>query len=606
MTSIRTLAAAGSRGRCSYACSLWIAVALSTMAQIASGQSCPPEFGQGQICSANDFNVTGVVVDGPGACTEGETISLTLRVSLESTARQRYDIGLFVGNDGEPVLGGSSCTHTALVPLEPVFDPDSGSGGYRDLDGDACGDVASGDGVVQRDFRLESVSCRDDDGDGRLDISGLVTWSINATQDVCSDPADPASFFPDQSSKCQLNPDYNLPIIVEPPPLLQVSKVALPANRPAPGGAVVFFVVVRNASAATDVLTLESLEDDIHGDLDGRGSCSVPQQLAPGEFYLCRFSATVTGAAGYSETDTVTVVAVDDDGERLSAADSATVTLTDAPATMAVVKGVSPEVVPEPGGTVSYSILVANTSDTESITVTDLDDDLYGDVFGKAGCAQPGPAPVLGPGEYILCSFEEQVAGVPGDVITDTITATASSGGSTLQGSDSASVRIADVSSAIEVTKTASPATVEAPGGDIRFGLQVTNVSPTDSVTIDRLVDTVYGDVTVVQGDLLATDCRLPRVLAPAQGFSCGFTGRVSGAAGSFHLDYIVASGADDDGVPVRALARAQVDVVATTTAVGIPVASLPWLAATALLLAGAGQWMVRGGSGGRRGLWRR
>jgi len=554
-----------------------------------AAQSCPPEFGSGQICSAGDFAVSGVVSEGPDACTEGDTIALTLRVSLTSTAKQRYDIGLFAGNNGEPVLGGQSCTHTALVPLEPVFDPGSGSGPYRDLDGDACGDVDSSDPVNQRDFRLDSVLCRDNDGDGRLDLSGLVTWSINASQDVCSDPTDPASFFPLQNSKCQLDPDFNLPIIVEPPPTMAVTKLALPANLPAPGGSVRFVVGVRNTSSATDTLTLTSLEDDIHGGLDGQGNCSLPQGLAPGELYLCEFTAEVTGNAGDSETDTVTAGAIDDDGEALTSFASATVTLTDAPASMKVLKVASPVFISEPGGIVTYHVVVANTSDTESITLTGLVDDLYGNVFAKAGCVPPVEPVALDPGGIMFCSFSEPVTGVPGEVITDTITATATAAaGGTLEEFDTASVRVRDVSSAIVTLKSASPTELPAPGGDVRFDVRVRNTSPADSVVLNSLVDTVYGDITSVHDQVLATDCAVPQQLPPGAEYGCRFTGEVTGSPGEFHVDYVVAQGVDDDGAAVRDWDRAQVTLRIPGTATSIPVGP-GWLAAAALLLLSAG-----------------
>ena len=110
--------------------------------------------------------------------------------------------------------------------------------------------------------------CRDNDGDGRVDVAGLVTWSSNANADICTDPTDRTQFFPVQTSKCQLDPDLNIPIIVEPPPSVVVDKVALPENLPAPGGQ-----------------------------------------------YVCEFTGDVTGSTGYSETDTVIAQFVDDEGE---------------------------------------------------------------------------------------------------------------------------------------------------------------------------------------------------------------------------------------------------------------------------------------------------
>jgi len=412
-------------------------ICLITFAGTVTAQDCPPDFGGGKLCTAKDFTVTSTVISGPDECTEGETISMTLRVGLESTAQQRYDIGFFIGDDGGQVIGGASCTHSSLAPIEPnpPFNANSGMGGYRDLEGDACGDMQTSDGTVYRDVQLDSVLCRDSDGDGEVDVSGLVTWSSNANQDVCTDPELPSNFFPTSSSKCILAPEFNIPIIVEPAPTMKVDKVALPSSLPAPGGAVTFSLAVENTSAITDPLTLTQLVDDVHGNLHGQGSCSVPQTLASGQHYVCEFAATVSGSAGYTETDTITVTAQDDEGEVITGQASATVVIADALPSIVVRKGVAPSSLPEPGGDVTYHVFVGNTSNSESITVTRLDDDLYGNLFGRGSC--PPSAIVLPPRDYFICHFDETISGAqPGDSITDIVTATAEyAGGNPLNGS---------------------------------------------------------------------------------------------------------------------------------------------------------------------------
>ena len=54
-----------------------------------------------------------------------------------------------------------------------------------------------------------------------------------------------------------------------------------------------------------DTVTITSLTDSIHGNLNGQGTCAVPQTIPAGGFYQCTFTANVTGNAGYSETDIV-------------------------------------------------------------------------------------------------------------------------------------------------------------------------------------------------------------------------------------------------------------------------------------------------------------
>ena len=72
-------------------------------------------------------------------------------------------------------------------------------------------------------------------------------------------------------------------------------------------------------------MTITSLTDDVYGDLDGKGTCDVPQQLAPGASYDCSFSGAVSGNAGSSHTDVVTASGTDDDGNPVSGDDDATV-----------------------------------------------------------------------------------------------------------------------------------------------------------------------------------------------------------------------------------------------------------------------------------------
>ncbi|MEZ4660430.1 MAG: hypothetical protein R2911_22975 [Caldilineaceae bacterium] len=48
---------------------------------------------------------------------------------------------------------------------------------------------------------------------------------------------------------------------------------------------------------AAEPVTLTSLVDDVHGDLNGQGTCGLPQALAIGGTYDCAFSATVFGNA---------------------------------------------------------------------------------------------------------------------------------------------------------------------------------------------------------------------------------------------------------------------------------------------------------------------
>jgi Domain of unknown function DUF11 len=532
---------------------------LSTPAALAG--PCPPAPGNGQICTAKDFTVTSAVISGPDECTENSTIAVTVRVGLTSTAQSRYDIGLFAGDNGEPVIEGSSCSFTSLNPLEPPFDGDSGFGGYRELDGDACGDMSVGDGEVFRDFQLDQVLCKDEDGDGQVDIAGIVTWSSNANQDVCNNPNDATNFFPSSSSKCLLEPELNIPIIVEPPPSMEVFKLALPGSLPFPGGPVEFFIEVVNTSSETDSIVVTSIVDDVHGDVTTTNNdiifttCSVPQRLVPGQRYFCTFRATVMGDPGYIEVDTVDVIAVDDDGETLTDSDIAQVEIRDLPPSIVMGKQAVPAAIYEGQVVdVTYALVLANESFSQRVQIDSLVDVPYGDLSQRGTC--PTVPFTLDPGEILRCEFVEPVSGNFGDdPIVDTITAN----GPTIEEKQaSAQVEILDVAASIQVKKTAIPIQLPEPGGTFTFRVDIQNTSPVDRVIIDSIQDDIYGDVRTLGtcSDRSIID------LAPGEVYTCNFQGDFFGPPGAFQVDAIKVEATDEDGGAEKDFAFAQVRII--------------------------------------------
>jgi hypothetical protein len=202
---------------------------------------CLPDLGNGNICTAKDFVLSEIAISGPTSCTEGEIISqpITVRFGMEPTANKRYDIGLFVGDHGESPIQGDSCTFSSLTPIENggIFDGLSGSGPYRDLDSNQCGDTLKSDDIIYRDILLNDVLCKDSDNDGKLDVAYAVTWQQQ--QRSCTDPLDPVNFFPPSSSKCLTAVGNFDDIGVFPPPVLPsitVSKSASPQIVEAPKG----------------------------------------------------------------------------------------------------------------------------------------------------------------------------------------------------------------------------------------------------------------------------------------------------------------------------------------------------------------------------------
>jgi hypothetical protein len=84
----------------------------------------------------------------------------------------------------------------------------------------------------------------------------------------------------------------------DPTAQIAVTKVAIPQQIAEPGGEVVYLVVVDNLSFITVVL--KSLVDDLYGDFNGKGTCSVGVSIVPGGRFRCAFSKTVSGTVAAS------------------------------------------------------------------------------------------------------------------------------------------------------------------------------------------------------------------------------------------------------------------------------------------------------------------
>ena len=358
------------------------------------------------------------------------------------------------------------------------------------------------------------------------------------------------------------------------PSSIAVTKTANPTSLPEPGGNATFSVTIQNTSAA-DSVTITSLTDDIYGNLDGKGTCDVPQTIAAGDSYSCSFTGAVGGNAGSTHTDVVTASGKDDDGNDVSDDDDATVTITDVAAAIQVTKTANPTSLPEPGGNATFSVEIKNLSVVDSVTITSLTDDIYGNLDGKGTCDVPQ---TLAEGASYSCEFTGTVSGNAGSSHTDVVTASGTDDdGKQVSGSDDAVVTLTNVPSSITVTKSASPTAIQEPGGTATFSVEVKNNSSVDSVTITSLTDDIYGNL-----DGKGT-CDVPKTLAPGASYSCSFTGAVSGSGGSTHVDVVTASGTDDDGTPVTGSDDASVSITSAPSPPPPP-ATPPVIAAAATI----------------------
>ena len=136
-------------------------------------------------------------------------------------------------------------------------------------------------------------------------------------------------------------------------PSISVLKTASPASIVETGDSVTFSVVVSNNS--TIPVTVDSLTDNVFGDLNGQGTCNSGGNpfgsIAVSGSYTCAFKKFLsTLTAGSSHVDSVRAL-VSSDGGPASASDSARVTFTDVLPDITVTKSADSTSIAAQGGT---------------------------------------------------------------------------------------------------------------------------------------------------------------------------------------------------------------------------------------------------------------
>jgi len=361
----------------------------------------------------------------------------------------------------------------------------------------------------------------------------------------------------------------------DPPPTVSVLKTAQPSSIPEPGGEVVFDVVVTNTS--NEPVTLTTLTDTVGGtvlNLNGRGTCLIGAVLAPAsatstaDTYTCSFPLNVTGNAGNTRTDVVDAIVTDAEGDTATDNDDAVVTLTDVLPTISVTKTANVTSLLEPGGDVTYTVVVTNLSN-ESVTLRELIDTVGTsaavNLFGRTGstCVDDrlltaADSDPNGGGDTYTCTFTRAVIGDTGTVHTNVVQATAyDDDGSPATASDTERVVITNVLPTVSVVKSTPTPTINEPGAVVRYNVVVNNLS-NEAVTLTELTDTI-GTVTQDVFGIPGTTCRLGAPLAAASltstadTYTCYFELRVTGNAGSTHDNTVTAVVIDNELSPARA-----------------------------------------------------
>lgn len=177
-------------------------------------------FGGTLGCNAKEFTVSpsfSAAAGTPPVCTPGAEFNFKVDLALSGTNTDRYDIGFFVGqqgNDPGATTAGNICS-VATFPKTPAP--------WEDDDSNACGDY-NGGGVSTTTINEIKVVCQGD-STGALQIPYLLTYK-QSTGGTCTGPGDVIGT---STSKCnKATALVNGVVAVNAAAYLDVTKQTLP------------------------------------------------------------------------------------------------------------------------------------------------------------------------------------------------------------------------------------------------------------------------------------------------------------------------------------------------------------------------------------------
>lgn len=373
-----------------------------------------------------------------------------------------------------------------------------------------------------------------------------------------------------------------LPSDAPPESSIRVVKESSVQSLPEPGGDLTYSVEVWN-DGETDLVMTALSDDQVAGnDLNGLGTCVLPQSIPVGTAYRCEYHQVIDGRYPLSVVNTITADAsAPSTGDTVSGSDSATVTLTDTPVNLDIRKLARPRILSQSGGDVTYRVVIENHSPVKSVSLTSLVDNYHGDVSTDCNMSVASPV-LLDPGDAIECDF---IRAVPDDsqpapteypaFITDTVTVTGKAdSGADVSESATEVVLLLPASEAlppaIEVEKLVSPDRLTDAGGEVTFSVEVINASASEAVLITSLVDDIHGNLSG-RGSCDTVSEAQPKSIDPGDVYECAFSETLQGAGGSSETDTITANGvgavSNDD---VTAFDQAEVRFTATPVDISV------------------------------------
>ncbi len=453
--------------------------------EAASAQTCIQDVwkahgnNQNLTCTANDVtlstatNITiqtgGACVNGVCSCYAGQTVTFTADFRMDLTADTRYDVGFYLATDNDPNNDGALtglCSATASLASNTTR-----PGNFINLDtesqpGDVCGDITGPLSTVAGShnplFVTATVSapCPSTPGQ-QLRLPFATTWRQPGSNEVCDGTGSSAAtndVYPGSPSKC--NKGTLVLDITSITTSISVSK-STSSTVPETGGTASYSVTVNNTTQVP--ITLTSLTDDKYGDITsltgstcvpdnvastcevggtiaagGQCSCTFSGAVPPGDFGGPNFKDTVQACAN-NATNSTPVCATDDAEVPYTDLSSAPTLSKTAAATTCQIDQ-------------AYDVVVTNTSALDTLTLSALNDSIYGDITSVHGSIQSttcGTAAGAGALPYVIgvagnytCSFVARSTSCS-TTVHDTVTGTAADeDGVTSSPSDDATVVI--------------------------------------------------------------------------------------------------------------------------------------------------------------------
>ncbi len=226
---------------------------------------------------------------------------------------------------------------------------------------------------------------------------------------------------------------------------------------------------------------------------------------------------------------------------------------------LTVVKSASAAAIDEPGGLVTYTVTVTNNGVVTSVVLTDFVDDPDNNpstnnsvVIPLSNCDKQN----LAPGQTATCTFTAGLLGNAGESFTDKacVSAVDGNGRPVAAACDTATVTIRDVRPMVALTKTVEKIVSVV----VQYQVNVENDGD-EPIALDSLHDNQFGDITQVQGDVVATSCGLNNTEIPSKSsFSCSFDANVTTFP---HTNIVTGAVHDNDGNSVSLSDDATVSV---------------------------------------------